>query len=206
MSAPLHDAAGYAGQLSQLLPRGAAWRFAPGGIFSKLLLGLADEPARVEGRALDLVEEADPRTALELLPDWERAAGLPDPCTGDPGGISERRAALVRKLTTTQSQSRASYIAMAAAIGFVITIEEYKPMRAGFRAGDRCNDLDWAFTWTVHVHPFPSAGAGGYTDTVMRAGFRAGDRLRTFGAVSIECLIRRAAPAHTTVNFAYDLT
>jgi len=40
---------------------------------------------------------------------------------------------------------------------------------------------------------------------VFRVGSRAGDLLRGWGALDVECLIRRAAPAHTFVLFAYDV-
>lgn len=42
----------------------------------KLLLAIGDELTRVSSRAADLVEEADPRTTLELLPEWENDYGL----------------------------------------------------------------------------------------------------------------------------------
>jgi phage gp46-like protein/uncharacterized protein YmfQ (DUF2313 family) len=42
----------------------------------KVLLALGDELTRVSGRAADLVEESDPRTADELLPEWEKDYGL----------------------------------------------------------------------------------------------------------------------------------
>lgn len=61
--------------LSAFLPPGRVWRLADS-VLSKLLLAFADELARVDGRANDLYEEADPRTADELIPEYERELAL----------------------------------------------------------------------------------------------------------------------------------
>lgn len=195
----------YARQLRQLLPRGAAWDFAADGVFSNLLRGAAEEFARVDGRALALLDEADPRTALETLPDWERVAALPDTCTGTPDNVAERQAALHQKLTRAGSQNKASYIEIAARVGYQVWIEEHRPARLGMVLGERLNGPDWAFAWTVHIRP-----SDGYLEestflAQARIGDRLGVRLRGFGALDLECLIRRAAPAHTTVHFAYEV-
>lgn len=199
----VHD---YAGQLRQLLPRGKAWEFPPDGLLAGLLLTFAEEFARIDARAGDLLEEADPRTALELLPDWERIAALPDACTGTPDNATERQAALHHKLTRPGAQNAAAYAELAARVGYQIAIQEHAPLRAGFRCGARCQGELWAFVWTIQVQPFEGYLTESEFLAVFRAGAsRAGDRLRGFGAVDLECLIRRAAPAHTTVLFAYDL-
>ncbi|WP_157081126.1 putative phage tail protein, partial [Novosphingobium naphthalenivorans] len=103
------DNAAYARQMKQLLPKGAAWDFAPDGTFARLLLALAAEFARIDSRALDLIGEADPRTTLELLPDWERVAGLPDSCTGAPDEVAERQAALHQKIAGVGGQNKAAF-------------------------------------------------------------------------------------------------
>lgn len=77
----------YARVLKALLPPGRVWRTDPDGTVSKLFLAAGDELERVELRARDLLEEADPRTANELLPDYERVLGLPSD-----GSLEERRA------------------------------------------------------------------------------------------------------------------
>lgn len=199
------DAAAYAGALRQLLPPGPAWDAPDGGTFAGLLLALGEEFARIDARGLDLLEEADPRTALETLPDWERVAALPDACTGAPETAAERQAALHQKLTRPGAQNAAAYIELAARAGYAIEIQEHRPLRTGFSAGARCNGDSWAFAWTVRVRPFD-----GYLEedsflAVFRVGSRAGDLLRGWGALDVECLIERAAPAHTHVLFAYDV-
>lgn len=195
----------YAQQLRQLLPQGDAWAVPSGGALAGLLLGLAEELARIDARAGALLDEFDPRTTLELLPDWERVAGLPDTCTGAPDNVGERQAALHQKLTRISAQNRAAYIEMAARVGYIIEIEEHRPARMGMRIGERLGGPAWAFAWTVKVRPFDGWLEESTFIAQARLGDRLGVRLRGFGALNLECLIRRAAPAHTIVLFAYDV-
>jgi uncharacterized protein YmfQ (DUF2313 family) len=74
------NAKAYLQQLQALLPRGLAWPRAVDAHLTKLLSAFSLEFARVDQRVDDLLDEADPRSTLELLPEWERMAGLPDPC------------------------------------------------------------------------------------------------------------------------------
>jgi uncharacterized protein YmfQ (DUF2313 family) len=84
-----------------------------------------------------LEQESDPRLTVELLPDWERNWGLPDPCYAEPVGISDRQKALVQRMTIMGAQSRAFFIGAAAGIGYTISISEYRPFIVGI---DRCGD------------------------------------------------------------------
>jgi uncharacterized protein YmfQ (DUF2313 family) len=189
--------------MRQLLPRGAAWDMAAGGTFARLIEALAAEFARIDARVLDLLDEADPRTALETLVDWERVAGLPDACTGQPDNVGERQVALLQKLTGIGGQRPEDFIELAARIGYEIEITEHRPLRTGFRAGDPCNDEAWAHAWTVTVQPFDGAGRPVLAIAHFKVGDPVGTRVRGFGSLDLECVISRAAPAHTTVIFAY---
>lgn len=66
----------YARMLKALLPSGKVWRLEQGGELSNLFLGCGDELERVDGRVAELLAESDPRTADELLADFERVLGL----------------------------------------------------------------------------------------------------------------------------------
>ncbi|CAN5489168.1 DUF2313 domain-containing protein [soil metagenome] len=204
------DAPAYLDQLQQLLPNGPAWPRDRDADLTRLLDAFAQEFGRLDARTARLIEEADPRTTLELLSDWERVAGLPDACTGQISvTIPERRAAIVSKITARGGQSPAYLTALAASLGYQVAIEEFRPMRAGCRAGDRCHSVDWAFAFRVDVLPPRDVPGGEFTtasvsDTRFRAGAgRAGDRLRSFGSTALECVIGRAKPAHTVAIFAY---
>ena len=192
-------AADYLAQLQALLPQGFAWPRQADAALTKLLLAWADEMARIDGRAADLVEEADPRTTAELLADWERVAGLPDPCVAALGinqTTAQRRAALVAKLTTIGGQSAAYYIALAASLGYTITVTEFSPFQAGSAAGDALTNDGWQFVWQVNA---PEASI-----VEFAAGrSSAGEPLRSWGNELLECVINRLKPAHTYVLFAY---
>jgi hypothetical protein len=87
----------YARQLKALLPQGVAWNLEPDSMVSRVMLALAEELARIDGRAAALIQEIDPRTTLELLPDWERMLALPDICAPAAQTLQERRAACAKK-------------------------------------------------------------------------------------------------------------
>lgn len=189
----------YLAQLQALLPQGFAWPRQADAALTKLLLAWADELARVDGRAADLVEEADPRTTVELLADWERVAGLPDPCVvayGVSQTAAQRRDALVAKLTTIGGQSTAYYIALAARLGYTITITEYRTFTVRSKVNDPINDLPWRFVFTVNAP----------LNTVRRFTVRSAvnEPLAAWGNELLECVISRLKPAHTHVLFAYQ--
>lgn len=200
-----HSADAYKAQLAALLPRGRAWPREDGSILMQLMQAEADELARVDGRISDLLEEVDPRSALELLEDWERVAGLPDGCIPAPDSIAERRAALLSRVTGQGGQSRAYFIELAARIGYAITIDEFRPFAAGSLAGEDLNGDAWAHTWRVNVQPAAVDTGTGFTITYFTAGSNAGERLAGFGSLDLECVISRARPAHTTVLFSYPV-
>lgn len=199
----MRDAAAYRDQLLMLLPPGKAFSRDPDSVIGLLAHGLADELARLDARADVLYDEADPRTTLELLPDWERVAGLPDTCTGRPDTIAERQVALANKIASLGGQSIAYFTLLAARLGYYVEIDEFRPIEAGFGAGDAINGDDWAFAWQVAARVDDGSYRAGYAEFV--AGSSAGDLLLGWGALNLECLINRARPAHTTTIFAYTI-
>jgi len=188
----------YLDQLRSLLPHGPAWapEFAPE--LDRVLAGLAMEFERIEGRGLDLLAEMEPTTINELLPDWERVAGLPDRCNGKlEDTLQGRRNALLSKINGTGGQSIAYFTAITKALGFEVTITEYRPFRAGVSvAGDPLTNGDWIFTWRVNA---PET-----TVISFRAGRScAGEPLLSWGNGSLECKLNQLKPAHTHVLFSY---
>ncbi|TAI63873.1 putative phage tail protein [Bradyrhizobium sp. Leo170] len=123
----------------ELLPQGQAWpKHTMDSVLWQVCDGLCDYWGFVDSRAADLLEqESAPRITQELLPDWERNWGLPDPCYSAPQTIGERQRALVMRMTLLGAQSRQFYIDVAAEIGYSITISEYRPFMVGL---DRCGD------------------------------------------------------------------
>lgn len=202
----------YAEALAADLPRGTAWPRDPDSVLMKVVAGLGQPYGFADGRAADLLEqESDPRSTIEILPEWERAFGLPDPCVAEPLSIGDRQIALVTKMTMLGGQSREFFIALAAALGYTIRITEYAPFMCGI---SQCGDTrdafgDWRweigppeirFYWTIHVGAvrltwFRTGGGGGQTgvDPMLRIAL----------ATDLECIIRRWKPAHTQVIFDY---
>lgn len=190
----------YLRQMQALLPPGPAWSKDDDALLTRMLGALAAELARVDSRVRQLVDEDDPRMAAELLLDWERVAGLPDTCvalSGQTQSIAQRRAALVARLTMLGGQSKAYFIALAASLGYTVTITEFRPFRAGqSRSGDPVA-TNWQFAWQVNA-PLN-------TVTPLRAGNAvAGDPINSWGNKLLECVLSRFKPAHTTVVFAYS--
>ncbi|SNT29105.1 Uncharacterized protein YmfQ in lambdoid prophage, DUF2313 family [Noviherbaspirillum humi] len=191
----------YLRQLQALLPHGAVWPRNDDAALTRLLQAAADELARIDARSEQLVSEADPRTTAELLADWERNAGLPDPAlvvAGLSQSVAQRRTALVTRLTTVGGQSPAYFIALAGALGYTVTITDFKPFQAGVsRCGARLTNGAWRHAWQVN-------GALN-TVTPFRAGqSAAGDPLNAWGNQLLEAVLSRFKPAHTTVLFAYS--
>lgn len=193
-----YSAADFTAQLVALLPEGAAWPRDPASTLQALMRGLASELARVDARAVDLAAEADPRGTDELIADWERQLGLPDPCAPAVATLDERRAAVVIKLVSPGSQSRAYFIDLASRLGYAVTLDEFFSEGAAIAGGIPYTGTGWAYTWRVNV----DAEVG---VTHFRAGSgRAGEPIRAWEIHPLECQVRRSAPAHTRVLFAYS--
>lgn len=190
--------ADYLHQLQALLPPGPAWSRDDAATITHLLGALALELARVDGRAWQILEEADPRTVAELFGDWERVAGLPAACAVAFGGtqtVAQRRAALVGKLTTLGGQSPAYYVGLAAALGYAITITEFHAHTVGDDVDYPLYGEAWNFAWQVN--------AALNTVTEITVESTVDDPLAAWGNALLECVINRLKPAHTAVLFSY---
>lgn len=190
-------AADYQQQLAKLLPPGPAWPVDDGTDTASLLSGLAEELARIDGRADDLIRESDPRATSEMLGDWERALGLPDVCIEAIGTqtTAERRAAIVAKLVQIGGQSAAYYISVAAALGYTITITEFDPHTVGHAVNHPLYGMDWRFAWQVNA----GATTRRWHDTTGAVN----DPLSSWGNGLLECVLNRIKPAHTVILFSY---
>lgn len=171
----------YKQQLIALLPTGPAWpRMGDDNNFTRLLDAIAEELARVDARAHELIEEAFPNATVELLPDWERVAALPDDCTGELETLQQRHNALMGVLTTKRRLSKQFYIDMAARIGFDITITELPN-----------------YTWQVNAALDVNAVYFRVDQSTI------GDQLVSSSNNLLECVMQKLKPAHTIVQFNY---
>jgi uncharacterized protein YmfQ (DUF2313 family) len=220
--------ADYTHALSYLLPRGFAWPRDDDSVLMRTVRGLAQiwgspgvEPVSdvagttqiVDARAGDLLEtESDPRHTVELLPDWERNWGLPDPCFPSALSIPQRQSLLVMIMTLLGAQSRAFFQWASGWVGYTIHIKEFAPFMAGVsECGDTRYEYDdtglyrWyigppemRFAWTINA------------DTAVLQWFRASQsqagvdpHLRVILESPVACLLERWKPAHTEIFFEY---
>jgi len=186
MAALTPTEAAYVRQLKALLPGGVLWNLEPDSILTALVSAVAGELARVDARSDDLVNEEDPRTAVETLSDWERVLGLPDAClTVIPSSTADRQAAIVRRLTARGGQSAAYFLGLAAARGFIATVDE--PTTHAWRL---TSDL---------LHSSSACEVTYFRASVARAG----DRVVSRASPELECVIGHAQPAHANAIFRY---
>jgi len=217
------DLAAYLAMLQNLLPRGLAWTRRPDAILTKTLAASAEELARLDSSARRLLEETNPLSAIAGLADWERVQSLPDACLPASDSLQERRGAVLAKLNDIGEHDLDYWYALAASLGYTVTIEEHWPAVCGVsqcgdpRAGwtpdsgmtierweqdmaypiGRCGPEEIRYWWNVIVHG----------DNLILA--RCGQALCPEpimdwrGAASLECVMRRDKLAHTLLTFEY---
>lgn len=188
----------YRQQLQALLPQGHAWSRAPDAILTCILDAGAVLLAGADFRSGQLAAELDPRTAVELLIDWERVVGLPDPYFSEDVStltLIERQFDVHAKLTMIGGQSDAYFTSIAPRLGYEITIGEYTPHTVEKTVNTPIYGEDWAFVWSVK-----SAEVTIIESTV---GSAVSDPIRKWGNERLENWIRRYKPAHTYVIFKY---
>lgn len=182
--------ADYAHLLDSLLPAGPAWHTGDG-----VLGALGDGLTRVHGRAVDAVGESQPASATELFAEWEYAAGLPDACVGAGQTLAQRRDALVARITAHGGQSPAYYVGVAAALGYPVTITEFRPHTVASAVTHPLYDHGWSHAWQVNAP----------LNNLRRLTVISGvdEPLASWANTLLECVIRRLKPAHALVLFAY---
>jgi uncharacterized protein YmfQ (DUF2313 family) len=192
-----YSAPDYVAAMFSLGHRGRAWTTDPGTVRYSVMTGLAQHYVRSGARMVNLITDAFPATTLELLPEWELSLGLPDLCAEQPQTVQQRQAAVLAKFIATGGQSVTYYTAVAAALGYVVTITEFSAFRAGSsRAGTPCGDA-FVHVWQVNAPTF--------TIGTFKAGIStAGEPLRWWSNTALQCTLRALAPAHTLITFSYS--
>ncbi|NVN45158.1 DUF2313 domain-containing protein [Asaia siamensis] len=168
--------------LDHLLPSGAAWPRENDSNLSKLVLALAMSRAQTETDIQALQLEISPKTATLLLDDYRTVLGA-DPAGRDQGDLTtaQWQALLFARWTARGGQSISYYEALAAALGFTLSIFEPVTAVYGLHAyddGSVCSRSDYDnFVWVVTL---PKVGTG------------------------LEFLIRENQPADADVIFRYE--
>jgi uncharacterized protein YmfQ (DUF2313 family) len=204
------DGEKYASALMSLLPRGQAWPTDPESVLVRAVTGLALYYGFVDSRAADLLErESDPRITLELLPDWERAWGLPDPCFAAPITISERQRLLVMWMTLRGAQDRNFFTQLASFLGYRIRIREYAPWMFGVSEVGPTDDGTGYWRWEIGP-PEMRFYWSAIVDDVSYIWWRYGraeigvdPHLRIGVPEDLQCMLNRWKPAHTDLIFDF---
>lgn len=208
------------------LPLGEIWSRVPDSPLVMTVRGLMGVVGRWAARVgRFLITEAFPPTSADLLPDWERVLGLPEPCFPVAQTLAERRAAVVEKLQRRPGgQSRAYYIGLAIRLGYhetipsphtlpaevphevgrlnQVRIREFRPFMFGV---SRCGDARWAFAppemrfvWVVTV---PGERLTWFRFGASQCGVDPHLTIRR--AEDLECVLHKYKPAHTNLIFSY---
>jgi uncharacterized protein YmfQ (DUF2313 family) len=126
------------------------------------IAGVLEDDFAVDGACLDaaqasaanLLLEMFPDTSVQLLASWERICGLVPP----PGAtVRYRQGAVVQKLRATPGDIKRPYfIALAATLGYTITITPCLPFMSGWgRAGDSIFIANAIYIWIVTISGEP---------------------------------------------------
>jgi len=188
-------------EMLSLLPTGWAWGQSADSVIGGMLLPTAAELARGEGLMLDLLEQADPRTADAMLEDWERLLG-DDPCLGPSAELPAaiRNAVAHQRLIARGGASIPFLVSVAATMGVAITIEETELFETGVSetGTEMVGASDDVFEWIVRL-------PGDLEVVDFETGIsETGEAMGDWVSSTVECLIRRHVPAHTTVYFTYE--
>jgi uncharacterized protein YmfQ (DUF2313 family) len=198
MPVPDYTQADFLAAFQGLLPTGAVWPRDADAVQTQAVNSLMPTYVRQFQSSMGLLVDAFPATAVFLLGEWESTLGLPDPCTVVSPSLEQRQAAVVAKLIASGGQSIPYFVAFAAALGFPITVTEFRP----FAADDPCDLPDygdaWAFAWQVNA---PSVTTFYFSADESVAD----DPLETYDGTELVCRLTRIAPAHTTLMFNFDL-
>jgi uncharacterized protein YmfQ (DUF2313 family) len=187
----------YLQQEQALLPPGAVWPKNTDAGLTKLLLADADELVRIHNRVDQLQDEADPRTTVDLLADWEKDYGLPDQCMSLAATPEERRQRVFQKENWTGGISVPYFQDLLAALGYPgCTVTEFRPMRANSKCNAALNQGGWRFAWRVNV-------PGSVAIKTMTANSPCNVPLRRWGDTTLNCILATYRPAHTILYIAY---
>ena len=188
-------------ELLSLLPPGSALPRTPASNTGRFLRPIAAELALVEADWERLLGQISPASATDLLADYERVLG-PDPCKRDTAllSVAERQVLANLRWTANGDPTPAEFVALAAALGFVVVVETFTPPSCGDAecGAEECAPASEAYGWTIHAAPTAIHEAEcGATECA--------EELGRIDVPDIECTLRQWVPLHTFVAFVYDL-
>lgn len=158
--------------------------------------------ARIEQRAIDVLNVISPDTSGQMLADWERICSIK---TDANKSYADRVKRVIIQLNAIGGLSIPYFMRLAQSIGYQIEIKEFSPLQNDLpNPGDIVQFRDeqsesLIFMWRVTVLN------GDDNITYFRAGQSlAGEHLVEFGDPIIEEFFKDLKPAHTYCYFAYQ--
>lgn len=196
-SPPAFGNADYQAAMQRLLPRGPIWRNDPEAVLTGVLGALAPTYTRSTQAAAQVLVDGSPATTQNLLVEWEESLGLPDPCTVANPSILQRQAAVRAKFASRGSLTIGYFVALAATLGFTITITEFSAFTVGDPVGVPLYGPAWNYAWEIAA---PQVTTFYFT----AGGSSVGDPLTTYDASELTCRITANAPAETIPFFVFS--
>jgi uncharacterized protein YmfQ (DUF2313 family) len=194
---PVYGATDFQQAMMRLLPRGRVWRRDPGSTLSALFLALAPTYVRNMASAAQVLIDASPATTQNLLTEWEASLGLPDACTAANPSVEQRQAAVRAKWGARGSLTIAYFVALAANLGFAISITEFTPFAVDQPCDESLSEPEWSYVWQVNAPEIVT-----FYFSVDESGVE--DPLEVYDAGELVCRIRADAPAETIVFFTFS--
>ncbi len=204
-------------EILALTPSGGALPATADSIWAQFNGPMASAWSDIETSGEAMLPEVDPRTAPDLLPDFERVLG-PDPYGRDAPSqnltLAGRAALTYQRWTETGNATPADYIALAAADGQTATVTEFWPVMCGegecgadlvadvtsmcgwSDTGDVIGATPIAFWWLTTLPALNVA----YAECGQAA---CSDLLGSYAPNLMGAVIAGEAPAHTRPVFTY---
>lgn len=182
-----YNADEYTSAIQSLLPVGRVWPKMSDSVISAVIRSLAEAYQHSDADATQLLMDSFPGSSSALLPEWEATLGLPDDCACNVSNDEiTRRHAVISKLIGTGGQSATYFISLAKAMGYGISIKQYRQARAGLSVcGDAINGDRWPYVWEVNV-------TNASNDS-------------TCSLKLLLCRLAEFSPAHTKFALTYDV-
>jgi len=155
---------------------------------------------RINASAASIADAVTPFNAAALLMDWERVCGL----TPAPGATyAQRLDSVLAKLQETGGLSIAYFVALAARLGYAITITEFEAFHVDHSRVDvdALYEADAHWVWHVHVQGGTVRTYPFYVD-----GSCVDEPLLCASDPTIEAVFNDLKPAHTFAVFDYEET
>lgn len=184
--------------LQALLPPGRAFTREPDAVLTKVLSAIAAMLLATQIKLESVLDQADPRLATNMLPDWERLLGLPDACTPAGQQVADRQRAAWQRFTEQGGASFAYFIGIAEQLNEPgVTITEFRMANCNSNCNAALHGLADVFTWRANI-PHPALNV-----RLANCNSPCDVALQEYTPSTIECALTERKPAHTNVIFAY---